>query len=80
MDDARHCDKLELVVEIASNLHLLSFLVVGCCVFCFVLFCFFVLGHYYSSSDFLANIEMLSVLCAVNICVRYSMFYMTEVL
>ena len=33
MDDARHCDKLELVVEIASNLHLLSFLVVGCCVF-----------------------------------------------
>lgn len=33
MDDARHCDKLELVVESASNLHLLSFLVVGCCVF-----------------------------------------------
>lgn len=73
MDDARHCDKLQLVVKSASNLHLLSFLVVGCCVF-------FVLGHYYSGSDFLANIEMLSVLCAVNIRVHYSMFYMTEVL
>lgn len=73
VDDARHCDKLELVVESASNLHLLSFLVVGC-------YPFFVLRRYYSSSDFLANIGMLSVLCAVNIHVHYSMFYLTEVL
>lgn len=65
--------KLELVVESASNLRLLS--VSGC----WLLHVLFVLQRYYSSNGFLANIEMSSVLCAVNICVSYSTFYMTQI-
>lgn len=49
MVDDKQCDKLELAVESASNLH--SLRVSGCRL---LRFC---IGHYHSDSGFLANIE-----------------------
>lgn len=60
-------------VESASNLHLLR--VSACWLLCFVL------GYSHSNSGFFPRKhgELSSVLCVVNICVNYSMFYVTEV-
>lgn len=71
-DGDKQCDRLDLAVESASNLHLLWVHGCWCCVY--------VGGHYYSNRGFCANIEndFCFVCLSVNICVNYSTFYMTE--
>lgn len=72
-DDDKPCDKLECVWKVPVTCICYGFLLVGCCVLYWGIpiatVVFFPRKHG----------ELSSVLCVVNICVNYSMFYVTEV-